>query len=114
VQLSVEKEAMRARLVAELSAIGPVLSGTLSERRLTCTHAGCHCHETPPKLHGPYWYLTRKVAGKTVSRSLTKEQATEYQVLIDNGRRLRQLVRELEALGLLMLEADPRSPKRRR
>lgn len=87
--------------------------GSLSERRLTCTHGGCHCHDDPPQLHGPYGYWTRRVAGKTVSKVLSAEQAEEYQVLIDNDRRLRSLVQELERVGVSILGVDPRTPRRR-
>lgn len=113
-QISAERRAEQERLAGELGSIGFVLPGTLSERFLTCNHQGCHCHATPPRLHGPYWYLTRKVAGKTVTRMLSAEQVAEYQVLVGNSRRLRRLVRDLEALGLEVLEDDPRTPRRSR
>jgi hypothetical protein len=57
--------------------------------------------------------LVRKVAGKTVTKMLRPEQVEEYKALIENGRRLRGLVRELETLGLSILDQDARSPKRR-
>ncbi|MCU1493093.1 MAG: hypothetical protein JWO62_857 [Acidimicrobiaceae bacterium] len=57
--------------------------------------------------------LVRKVAGKTVTTMLRPEQVEEYKALIENGRRLRGLVRELETLGLSILDQDARSPKRR-
>jgi hypothetical protein len=113
VQIGEEHKAAIEQIAAELNDLGAVLPGSLSERRLVCTHAGCHCHDDPPQLHGPYWYWTRKVAGKTVSKMLSSEQAEEYQVLIDNDRRLRSLVQQLERVGLSILEADPRTPRRR-
>jgi len=48
------------------------------------------------------------VAAKTVTRLLSEEQLEEYQPYIDNDRRLRGLVAELEALTLAMVESDPR------
>ena len=108
-----EQRAEARRIAKEIAKIGFVLPGTLLERRLTCTHEGCHCHDDPPKLHGPYWYWTRKIRAKTVSRSLSKQQAAEYQSWVDNERRLRSLVKELEQLGVSIVENDPRSPKRR-
>ena len=111
-QISEEHKGAIERIMAEFADLGAVLPGSLSARRLTCTHAGCHCHNDPPQLHGPYWYWTRKVAGKTVSKVLSSEQAEEYRRLIDNDRRLRSLVRELERVGQSILEADPRTPRR--
>ena len=105
----------RARSIAkEIAALGFVLPGTLSERYLTCTHVGCRCHDDPPRLHGPYWYWTRKVDAKTVTKMLSPEQVAEYQEWFDNRKRLRELVGELEALGLGIVEADVRTPRRRR
>src|SRR6185437_5758367 len=105
----------RAKAIAkEIAAVGFVLPGTLSERYLACSHAGCRCHGEPPQLHGPYWYWTRKVNAKTVSKMLSPDQVADYQQWFDNRRRLRQLVGELEALGLSVVEADPRTPRRRR
>ncbi|MGH2930577.1 MAG: DUF6788 family protein, partial [Solirubrobacteraceae bacterium] len=60
----------------------------------------------PPRLHGPYWHWTRKIANKTVGRYLNKDQAQESQRWIDNDRRLRELIAQLEAIGIQRLEAD--------
>ena len=101
------------RLAKAISAVGFVLPGTLLERYLTCTHPGCRCHGDPPRLHGPYWYWTRKVNAKTVSRVLSADQVNDYRPWFDNQKRLRGLLRELEELSLSIVDADPRTPKRR-
>lgn len=110
---SPEQRAEARRIAREMAKVGFVLPGTVLERRLTCTHEGCHCHADPPQLHGPYWYWTRKVAAKTVSRVLSAEQVEEYRPWLDNERRLRALVRQLEQIGLQIVEDDPRTPRRR-
>ena len=69
------------------------------------------CHADPPRLHGPYWQWTRKVAAKTVCRWLSADQHRDYQAWIDNDRRLRELLARLEALGAAAFEADPRSQR---
>jgi len=102
------------RIGVEIARIGFVLPGTLTERYLTCVHAGCHCHADPPQKHGPYWYWTRKVNGKTVTRSLPAEQVEDYRAWFENEKRIRALVRELESLSLSIFTADPRWPKPRR
>jgi len=48
------------------------------------------------------------VAAKTVTRHLSEEQLEEYQPYIDNDRRLRGIVAELEAITLAIVESDPR------
>ncbi len=71
-------------------------------------HASCRCHADPPRLHGPYHQWTRKKNGKTATRILSDDQLADYGPWIDNHRRLRELVAELEALSLAIAEAGPR------
>jgi hypothetical protein len=104
--------AQRARataIAAELAAVGLALPGTLIERHVRCGKPRCACHADPPVLHGPYWQWTRKVAGKTITRLVPDEQLDDYRQWIDNDRRLRQLVAELEALTLTIADASSRS-----
>lgn len=100
------------RLGAAIAKVGFVLPGTLSQRRTRCGRPGCHCHDDPPQLHGPYWWWTRKVKAKTVTRLLTDDQVEDYRNWFDNAKRLRALVAELEALSLGVVENDPRSARR--
>jgi hypothetical protein len=93
-----------ARLRAQLAQIGFALPGSIVERRMRCGKAGCRCKADPPQLHGPYIQWTRKVAGKTVTRTLSKQQYERYRPWFDNARRLRELVAELEALSLRTVE----------
>jgi len=104
-------QAEASQIAAELAGIartGMVLPGTITQRRTHCGHPGCGCHADPPRLHGPYWQWTRKVAAKTVCRWLSPGQQHDYQAWIDNDRRLRELLARLEALGAEAFEADPR------
>lgn len=89
-----------ARLAAELAGIDYALPGTLARRYMRCGKTNCRCKADPPVLHGPYLHWTRTVAGKTVTRTLTDEQARRYQPWFDNARRLRQLTTDLEARSL--------------
>jgi hypothetical protein len=113
VTVSPRQRKEQARIATALGEMGFVLPGSLTERYFSCTHAGCHCHADPPALHGPYVQWSRKVAGKTTSRTLSPEQVADYQEWFDNERRLRALVHELEELSLSVVEADPRTPRRR-
>jgi hypothetical protein len=110
-------QAQASQIAAELAAIassGMVLPGSITERRTRCGRASCGCHADPPRLHGPYWQWTRKIAAKTVCRWLSADQHRDYQAWIDNDRRLRDLLGQLEALGAAALEADPRWQQRSR
>ena len=68
---------------------------------------------TPQTLHGPYWSWTRKIDRKTVTRYLSDEEARAYEAWFDNANRLRDLLDELEEVGLRALEASSRPARRR-
>ena len=86
-----------ARISAELSDLDYALPGTLSRRFMRCGKDNCRCKADPPILHGPYLHWTRTVAGKTVTRTLTEDQAARYQAWFDNARRLRNIASDVEA-----------------
>jgi hypothetical protein len=100
--------------LAKIARTGMVLPGSITERRTRCGHRNCACHADPPRLHGPYWQWTRKIAAKTICRWLSAEQHHDYQAWIGNDRRLRELITQLETLGTAALEADPRGHRRDR
>jgi hypothetical protein len=96
-----QHEQARARIHAEIAALGPCLPGTISARRLRCGNPRCRCRDTDSdQRHGPYHYWTRKISGKTASKLLSAEQAQRYRPWLDNDKRLHDLVRELEALSI--------------
>jgi len=69
-------------------------------RCMRCGKANCRCKAEPPVLHGPYLHWTRTVAGKTVTRTLTPEQARRHQPWFDNARRVREVLADLETRSL--------------
>src|SRR5258707_8480501 len=100
VRVAASHQAEARQIAAELAAIaatGMVLPGSITQRRTRCGHPGCACRADPPRLHGPYWQWTRKVAAPTVCRWLSPAQREDYQPCIDNDRRLRELIARLEA-----------------
>jgi len=114
VRVAASHQAEAEKIAAELAAIarsGMVLPGSITQRRTRCGRRNCGCHADPPRLHGPYWQWTRKVAAKTICRWLSAEQHRDYQPWIDNDRRLRELLTRLETLGAAALDADPRWDK---
>ncbi len=100
--------AKQARIAKTLSEMGLALPGSIEVRRTRCGKANCRCKAEPPQLHGPYIVWTRKVNAKTVTRVLTAEQAEDYRPMLDNARRIRELVTELQDLTLQLVETDDR------
>jgi hypothetical protein len=88
------------RPATDLAGLDYALPGTLARRYMRCGKPNCRCKADPPALHGPYLHWTRTVAGKTVTRTLTPDQAQRYQPWFDNARQLRDLIADLEARSL--------------
>jgi hypothetical protein len=86
-------------LAARLGQVGFAVSGSLTRRYTRCGKPGCRCQADPPSPHGPYYQLTRKVAGKTVTTRLTAGQAARYAEWIANQRELRRLITEMEDIS---------------
>jgi hypothetical protein len=99
-EVTASAERRRAQLMDEITEVGFVLPGSIVMRSTRCGNRGCRCRGEPPQLHGPYATWTRKVANKTVTKTLSGDQVERYRPWFDNARRLRELLRELEALSL--------------
>lgn len=80
------------QLAAQISEPKPMRRGSLSERYVKCSKPGCPCAEQPRARHGPYYSLTRAVAGRTQSRFLSAEQAALVRRQVAAGRQFRQQV----------------------
>ena len=102
--------ARRRELVDQIATLGPTLPGSLVTRTSRCGNPGCRCHDDPAHRHGPYWTWTRSVAGKTITRSLSDEQAETYRPWFNNARRLRELVDQLKQLALEQAQTDDQWP----
>lgn len=103
-----EARRLRAAIKAALDETGFVLPGSIVRREVRCGRPDCRCHGDSPRLHGPYWSWTRKVRAKTVTKLLSDEQLKDYRPWLDNAKHLRQLVGELEALSISIVESDER------
>ena len=86
-------------LAARLGDLGFISPGSLARRYTYCGKPGCRCQADPPRPHGPYYQLTRKIAGKTITRRLTSDQAARYAEWTANQRELRATVAEMEAIS---------------
>ena len=86
-------------LAAQLGQVGFALPGSITRRYTSCGKPGCRCQASPPQPHGPYYQLTRKIAGKTVTTRLTEGQAARYAEWIANQRELRCVLSEMEDIS---------------
>ena len=88
---------------------GYILQGSVVRRHLTRTD------RVGKKRYGPYYLWTRKVAGKTVTLALSKEQAALIGEAIDRNRILDTQLASIRALSEKIIRAiTPGVPMRNR
>jgi len=100
----------RRQIIDAIAELGPTLPGSLVQRTSRCGNVGCRCRAESPQLHGPYWAWTRSVNGKTITRSLSDEQAQRFRAWFDNTQRLRELTEQLKQLALEQAQTDQQWP----
>jgi hypothetical protein len=93
-QCQVDYDAAKARL----AQVGFICGGSLAEIYTCCRNPNCRCSD-PASRHGPYWQLTWKEAGKTVSRRLSSEEADLYRVWIANRHQLEAAIAEMHGVS---------------
>jgi hypothetical protein len=65
-----ELEHRRAAIARQISQLGDLRPGSISNTSGRCGKPGCRCHQPGQPVHGPNLRLTYKIDGKTVSESL--------------------------------------------
>ena len=65
----VDLEGRRAAVQSQITQLGDMRSGSITGTGGRCGNPNCHCHRAGDPGHGPYYRLTRKVDGKTVTET---------------------------------------------
>jgi hypothetical protein len=85
----------------ELTDLGPMHPGSISEQYNVCGTPGCHCKDPKnPRRHGPYYQLSYGWRGKSSSRFVRPERIVEMREKVANYKRLRELVNAWVDLSL--------------
>jgi len=86
----------RNHLLGKLSQLGDFRPGSISTVYRRCGKPNCHCARLNDRGHGPHRQLTQKIAGKTVTQSLSSPTAVrKAEREIAEFRRFQTLTREL-------------------
>ena len=100
-----ELEAQRDHLKVQLSDLGDLRPGSLTERYRKCGKANCHCAQPDEPGHGPSWSLTHDVKGKTITRIIPKAFVPQTREHIAEYQRLRGLTSDLVEVNEKICEA---------
>jgi hypothetical protein len=88
-----------AQLKARLREVGFICEGSLVERWMPCGKPNCACASDRARWHGPYFQLSWKEKGKTVSRRLAPEHATLYRQWVANRQHLQALIQKMHQVS---------------
>jgi uncharacterized iron-regulated protein len=98
------------QLAATLARTGPILLGTLHERRIPAPAKDGR----KAKTYGPYYQWTFKREGRTLTVNLSRAQLRPFRQAIQRQRAVEQTLDHLRALSRALLEATtPGVPKRK-
>jgi hypothetical protein len=89
-------EERRFELHDKITRLGDFRAGSITGTGGRCGNPRCHCRQENDPGHGPYFRLTRKVEGKTVTETFASDAALrKAQREVEEYHRFRQLSQEL-------------------
>jgi hypothetical protein len=92
-------EQLYAAAKNQILQIGFVTEGSLSKRYLTCGKPSCRCVSDPKHRHGPYYQLTWKRSGRTVSQFIPEPLAHQYEEWIQNRQSLAKVLKRMHDIS---------------
>jgi hypothetical protein len=102
------QEALQKRIKQvkqELTKLGPMRPGSISEQYNVCGTPGCRCKDPKkPQKHGPYYYLKYTRRGKSRTEFVKAEEVEVVRRLLENYKRFRALCSEWVDLSLKLAE----------
>jgi hypothetical protein len=91
-----ELESRRAAIQSQIAQLGDLRSGSITETGGHCGNPNCHCHQANDPGHGPYYRLTRKVNGKTLTETFASPASlSKAQREVAERQRFRELSDQL-------------------
>jgi len=101
-------EAQRDSIQQRISQLGDMRAGSITTTGGRCGNSRCHCHQKDDPGHGPFYRLTRKINGKTVTETFATSAALrKAQNEIDEFHHFRELSRELVEINEKICRARP-------
>jgi len=79
---------------------GAMRVGSVGKQYMFCGKLSCACHRDPQKKHGPYYYLSYKVGGKSRYKYLGKATSPE----VERARNYQEFQRGMARLGKIHRE----------
>ena len=106
-----QMQARRRALLADLRRTPNLMRGLVYERQRKCGRASCACATGGPRHPGLQLNVT--LGGKTRTRYVRQGERAQVEALVAAYHRLWQVVEELTAVNLALLNTEPRGQVRR-
>lgn len=101
-------EAQRATVQRQISQLGDMRAGSIGATGGRCGNPRCHCRQKDDPGHGPFYRLTRKLGGKTVTETFSTPAALrKAQREVAEYHRFRELSRELLEVNEKICQSRP-------
>lgn len=98
----------RSALLRQVAELGDFQPGSISSPTMRCGKPSCHCARPDDPGHGPYYQLTQKIDGKTVTQSLPSPAAIhKAQSEIAEYRRFQHLTDDLVGINRKICRLRP-------
>jgi hypothetical protein len=98
----------------ELSNLGPLHPGSVSEQYNICGTPGCRCKDPKnPQKHGPYYQLSYGWRGKSSTMFVRADQVVAMREKVTNYKRMQGLVKEWVDLEMEMERRERAQAKKR-
>ena len=101
-------ETQRSEIQQKISRLGDMRAGSITTTGGRCGNAACHCRNEGDPGHGPFYRLTRKVHGKTVTETFATPIALrKAQSEVAEFHRFRELSQSLLDVNEKICQARP-------
>ena len=98
----------------ELSNLGPLHPGSVSEQYNICGTPGCRCKDPKnPQKHGPYYQLSYGWRGKSSTMFVRADQVSAMRKKVANYKQMQELVKEWVDLEMEMERRERAQAKKR-
>jgi hypothetical protein len=98
----------------ELSNLGPLHPGSVSEQYNICGTPGCRCKDPKnPRKHGPHYQLSYGWRGKSSTMFVRADQVVAMREKVANYKRMQELVKEWVDLEMEMERRERAQAKKR-
>ena len=104
----VDLESRRTDVQLLIAQLGDMRSGSITGTGGRCGNPNCHCHRAGDPSHGPYYRLTRKVNGKTITETFSSPASlAKAQREVTECQRFRVLGEQLLEVNEQICELRP-------